>query len=61
MFVKKPDPHDEAMEILKDQMANPPKPVCTPMVLNTYTPTATHKLKYRHYFCISESKEVNLL
>ncbi|KAJ3601232.1 hypothetical protein NHX12_032205, partial [Muraenolepis orangiensis] len=23
-FVKKPDPHDEAMEILKDQMANPP-------------------------------------
>jgi len=27
MFVKKPDPHDEAMEILKDQMANPPSPV----------------------------------
>nr|XP_046271328.1 unconventional myosin-XV isoform X3 [Scatophagus argus] len=26
MFVKKPDPHDEAMEILKDQMANPPQP-----------------------------------
>ncbi|XP_072225685.1 unconventional myosin-XV [Leuresthes tenuis] len=26
MFVKKPDPHDEAMEILKDQMANPPSP-----------------------------------
>ncbi|KAM9393773.1 unconventional myosin-XV-like [Pholidichthys leucotaenia] len=25
MFVKKPDPHDEAMEILKDQMANPPQ------------------------------------
>ncbi|KAM4531771.1 unconventional myosin-XV-like [Odontesthes bonariensis] len=25
-FVKKPDPHDEAMEILKDQMANPPSP-----------------------------------
>nr|XP_057906331.1 unconventional myosin-XV isoform X2 [Doryrhamphus excisus] len=25
-FVKKPDPHDEAMEILKDQMANPPPP-----------------------------------
>ncbi|XP_036068960.1 unconventional myosin-XV [Oryzias melastigma] len=25
-FVKKPDPHDEAMEILKDQMANPPRP-----------------------------------
>ncbi|XP_029603581.1 unconventional myosin-XV isoform X1 [Salmo trutta] len=24
MFVKKPDPHDEAMYILKDQMANPP-------------------------------------
>ncbi|KAM3863907.1 LOW QUALITY PROTEIN: unconventional myosin-XV [Diretmus argenteus] len=24
MFVKKSDPHDEAMEILKDQMANPP-------------------------------------
>uniref|UniRef100_A0A7N6C2Q6 Myosin XVAa n=1 Tax=Anabas testudineus TaxID=64144 RepID=A0A7N6C2Q6_ANATE len=27
MFTKKPDPHDEAMEILKDQMANPPQPV----------------------------------
>ncbi|KAM9745591.1 unconventional myosin-XV isoform 1-T1 [Menidia menidia] len=26
MFVKKPDPHDEAMEILKDQMSNPPQP-----------------------------------
>ncbi|XP_077940214.1 unconventional myosin-XV isoform X2 [Gasterosteus aculeatus] len=26
MFGKKPDPHDEAMEILKDQMSNPPKP-----------------------------------
>ncbi|XP_041868353.1 unconventional myosin-XV [Melanotaenia boesemani] len=26
MFVKKPDPHDEAMEILKDQMTNPPQP-----------------------------------
>ncbi|XP_054616352.1 unconventional myosin-XV isoform X2 [Dunckerocampus dactyliophorus] len=25
-FMKKPDPHDEAMEILKDQMANPPHP-----------------------------------
>lgn len=25
--MKKPDPHDEAMEILKDQMANPPRPV----------------------------------
>ncbi|XP_071375027.1 unconventional myosin-XV [Centroberyx affinis] len=25
-FTKKPDPHDEAMEILKDQMANPPQP-----------------------------------
>ncbi|XP_054861298.1 unconventional myosin-XV [Amphiprion ocellaris] len=25
MFAKKPDPHDEAMEILKDQMANPPQ------------------------------------
>ncbi|XP_078807147.1 unconventional myosin-XV [Oryzias latipes] len=25
-FMKKPDPHDEAMEILKDQMANPPRP-----------------------------------
>ncbi|XP_067334406.1 unconventional myosin-XV isoform X2 [Channa argus] len=25
-FAKKPDPHDEAMEILKDQMANPPQP-----------------------------------
>ncbi|XP_055797253.1 unconventional myosin-XV-like [Salvelinus fontinalis] len=24
MFMKKPDPHDEAMYILKDQMANPP-------------------------------------
>ncbi|XP_029363926.1 unconventional myosin-XV [Echeneis naucrates] len=26
MFTKKSDPHDEAMEILKDQMANPPQP-----------------------------------
>ncbi|XP_029292905.1 unconventional myosin-XV [Cottoperca gobio] len=26
MFARKPDPHDEAMEILKDQMANPPQP-----------------------------------
>ncbi|XP_029914219.1 unconventional myosin-XV [Myripristis murdjan] len=26
VFTKKPDPHDEAMEILKDQMANPPSP-----------------------------------
>ncbi|XP_029945692.1 LOW QUALITY PROTEIN: unconventional myosin-XV [Salarias fasciatus] len=26
MFARKPDPHDEAMEILKDQMANPPRP-----------------------------------
>ncbi|XP_040927699.1 unconventional myosin-XV [Betta splendens] len=25
-FAKKPDPHDEAIEILKDQMANPPQP-----------------------------------
>ncbi|KAL6102536.1 myo15a [Pungitius sinensis] len=25
MFAKKPDPHDEAMEILKDQMSNPPQ------------------------------------
>ncbi|XP_068434504.1 unconventional myosin-XV [Clinocottus analis] len=25
-FAKKPDPHDEAMEILKDQMSNPPQP-----------------------------------
>ncbi|XP_028311141.1 unconventional myosin-XV isoform X2 [Gouania willdenowi] len=25
-FARKPDPHDEAMEILKDQMANPPQP-----------------------------------
>uniref|UniRef100_A0AAZ1XU22 Myosin XVAa n=1 Tax=Oreochromis aureus TaxID=47969 RepID=A0AAZ1XU22_OREAU len=27
LFGKKPDPHDEAMEILKDQMANPPQPL----------------------------------
>uniref|UniRef100_A0A3B4GXA4 Unconventional myosin-XV-like n=1 Tax=Pundamilia nyererei TaxID=303518 RepID=A0A3B4GXA4_9CICH len=27
LFGKKSDPHDEAMEILKDQMANPPQPV----------------------------------
>lgn len=26
-FTKKADPHHEAMEILKDQMANPPRPV----------------------------------
>ncbi|XP_062334341.1 unconventional myosin-XV [Osmerus eperlanus] len=26
MFAKKTDPHDEAMEILKDQMTNPPPP-----------------------------------
>ncbi|XP_034395181.1 unconventional myosin-XV [Cyclopterus lumpus] len=26
-FAKKPDPHDEAMEILKDQMSNPPQPI----------------------------------
>ncbi|XP_075942840.1 unconventional myosin-XV [Anarhichas minor] len=26
MFGKKSDPHDEAMEILKDQMSNPPQP-----------------------------------
>ncbi|XP_072298739.1 unconventional myosin-XV [Eucyclogobius newberryi] len=26
VFAKKSDPHDEAMEILKDQMANPPQP-----------------------------------
>uniref|UniRef100_H3C3C9 Myosin XVA n=1 Tax=Tetraodon nigroviridis TaxID=99883 RepID=H3C3C9_TETNG len=38
MFVKKPDPHDEAMEILKDQMTSPPKPVHTPVISNTYTP-----------------------
>lgn len=38
MFVKKPDPHDEAMEILKDQMMSPPKPVHTPIISNTYTP-----------------------
>ncbi|XP_019719970.1 unconventional myosin-XV-like [Hippocampus comes] len=25
VFMKKPDPHDEAMEILKDQMASPPQ------------------------------------
>lgn len=31
MFAKKPDPHDEAMEILKDQMANPPQPVWYPI------------------------------
>lgn len=42
MFVKKPDPHDEAMEILKDQMANPPKLVHTLIVLNTYAPAHTH-------------------
>nr|XP_061804993.1 unconventional myosin-XV-like [Nerophis lumbriciformis] len=27
IFRKKPDPHEEAMEILKDQMANPPQPI----------------------------------
>lgn len=37
-FTKKPDPHDEAMEILKDQMANPPRPVCSYV---TYTHTHT--------------------
>lgn len=37
MFVKKPDPHDEAMEILKDQMTSPSKPVHTPIISNTYT------------------------
>ncbi|XP_068509540.1 unconventional myosin-XV isoform X3 [Syngnathus scovelli] len=26
LFIKKTDPHDEALEILKDQMANPPQP-----------------------------------
>ncbi|XP_028454926.1 unconventional myosin-XV [Perca flavescens] len=26
LFAKKPDPHDEAMEILKDQITNPPQP-----------------------------------
>lgn len=44
-FVKRPDPHDEAIEILKDQMANPPKPVHTPIILNIYTPAVAHKLK----------------
>lgn len=44
MFVKKPDPHDEAMEILKDQMTSPPKPVHTPIISNTYTPV----LAYAH-------------
>lgn len=61
MFVKKPDPHDEAMEILKDQMANPPKPVQTLIVLNIYTPMITRRLKDHHYFCISECKEAILL
>lgn len=32
IFMKRADPHDEAMEILKDQMANPPQPVRTPTV-----------------------------
>ncbi|KAM8825452.1 unconventional myosin-XV-like isoform 1-T1 [Synchiropus picturatus] len=27
VFLKRPDPHDEAMEILKEQMANPPQPM----------------------------------
>lgn len=43
MFMKKSDPHDEAMEILKDQMANPPQRVC-PYLTCTHTHTDTHKL-----------------
>uniref|UniRef100_A0A3Q3RQT3 Myosin XVA n=1 Tax=Mastacembelus armatus TaxID=205130 RepID=A0A3Q3RQT3_9TELE len=40
MFTKKPDPHDEAMEILKDQMANPPQPVTvrSPQLLSRELP-----------------------
>ena len=38
MFVKKPDPHDEAMEILKDQMTSPPKPVHT-LIIHTHLGT----------------------
>uniref|UniRef100_A0A672YL69 Myosin XVAa n=1 Tax=Sphaeramia orbicularis TaxID=375764 RepID=A0A672YL69_9TELE len=41
VFTKKPDPHDEAMEILKDQMANPPQPV---IYLLIFTHTRAHTL-----------------
>uniref|UniRef100_A0A3P8RPX6 Myosin XVA n=1 Tax=Amphiprion percula TaxID=161767 RepID=A0A3P8RPX6_AMPPE len=36
MFAKKPDPHDEAMEILKDQMANPPQSVSQLMKMTIF-------------------------
>ncbi|KAK6329446.1 hypothetical protein J4Q44_G00014240 [Coregonus suidteri] len=38
MFMKKPDPHDEAMDILKDQMANPPPQ-------KSFSPAAPRKTK----------------
>lgn len=56
MFVKKPDPHDEAMEILKDQMTSPPKLVHTPIISNAHTHTHA-RLNNAQRFCISESKE----
>lgn len=43
MFMKKSDPHDEAMEILKDQMANPPQRVCLYLTC-THIHADLHKL-----------------
>lgn len=48
MFAKKPDPHDEAIEILKDQMANPPQPV--PKFLLKYQTHLHRQLTYRLTF-----------
>ncbi|XP_070398919.1 unconventional myosin-XV [Nothobranchius furzeri] len=51
-FAKKPDPHDEAMEILKDQMANPPQPV---KHTHTHTCTHTHTRKLHRTFLQPQS------
>lgn len=57
--MKKSDPHDEAMEILKDQMANPPQRVCPYLTPHTYARRHTQIDLICDLFDLSESKETS--
>ncbi|XP_068613626.1 unconventional myosin-XV-like [Brachionichthys hirsutus] len=49
MFAKKPDPHEEAMEILKEQMENPPQPSQKKRQPSQHKETGGHKMPIKFH------------
>lgn len=59
MFLKKPDPHDEAIMILKDQMSAPPPQV--DQIYNLFTDKLTALKSYELKCCIVLSVSFSII